>query len=106
MPSKTEKDVIAFLAGQLGEKGGGITIWTRIRQDLKLDGDDAAELIANYAYAFHVDIDAFRFGDYFSTAGSPHPLLAWWLYLFGNGRPLKNLTVRDLINAAEAGILR
>ena len=106
MPHKNEQDVVAFLAEELERPRDQITIWTRLRQDLCLDGDSAAELLANYAYAFHVDIDAFRFNDYFNTGGNAVPWLAWWLSLFGNAKPLKTLTVRDLINGAEAGYLR
>lgn len=105
MAGKTEQDLIAFLGEEIGETREQITIWTRVRQDLGVDGDAAADLIANYAYAFHVDIENFRFNDYFNTGGNPHPVLAWWLSLFGNGRPLKTLTVRDLIQGAEAGRL-
>ncbi len=106
MPSKDELDVVAFLADALEMERSQITIWTRVRQDLKLDGDDAADLLANYSYAFHVDTDTFRFNDYFNTGGNAHPVLAWWLSLFGNGKPLRTLTVRDLVRGAEQGILR
>ena len=102
---KTEQDVLAFLAEELGLEREKLSIWTRLREDLKLDGDAANELIVNYAYAFHVDIEGFRVNDYFNagTGGNPSPFLAKILWLFGNATPLKTLTVRDLVDGAMKG---
>lgn len=100
--------MLAFLAEELDAPLDKLSIWTRLREDLKLDGDAANELIVNYAYAFHVDIDAFRVNDYFNagTGGNPNPVLAKILWLFGNALPLKPLTIGDLIRGAEQGWLR
>jgi len=100
-----EQDVIAFLAQTLALPEEKVTIWSRLRQDLHVDGDVAADLIADFAYAFHVDLENFRFNDFFNTGGNAPAWMAWWLSWFGNAKTLKTLTVRDLIRAADKGYL-
>lgn len=93
--------VVAFLSGELAVPPERIGMLTRLRQDLKMDGVDAANLIETFALTFDVDIDAFRVNDYFTAEQGINPLLCHILWIFGNGRPLKTLTVKDLILAAE-----
>lgn len=98
--------VIAFLSNELAVPPEKIGMLTRLRQDLKINGVDAANLIEAFALTFDVDNDTFRVNDYFTPDEGINPLMARIFWIFGNGRPLKTLTVKDLILAAEKGALR
>lgn len=102
--TQTEKDVVAFLGEELGALPDDVSVWTRLRQDLRVDGDAANGLLADFSYVFAVDMAGFRVNDYFRAGdGGAHPVLSAILWLFGNAKPLKTLTVRDLVRAADAG---
>lgn len=98
-----EKEVIALLKPYAGRRK--ITLNTRILGDLTIDGDDADEFMTDFIKKFGVDCTNFPFGDYFvSEFGA-----AWKaLRHFGGFYPYptnKDLTVRDLITAAERRVL-
>lgn len=107
-PDKYEspaKKVTSFFSNELALPAEQINMTSRLRQDLKIDGVDAANILEAYALTFDVDIDSFRVNDYFGTETEIHPVWGWILWIFGNGRPLKTLTVADLVRAFEKGRL-
>ncbi len=104
-PESLAAKIIAFLARELAVPAEKIGMLTRLREDLRLDGVDAANLIEAYSLIFDVDIEAFRANDYFAPEQGPRPLFSRILWIFGNGKALRTLTVKDLILAAEAGKL-
>lgn len=74
----------------------------RISEDLKIDGDDAFDLISEYSRRFKVDISSFEYNYYFSKEGfSP---IGFIKYLIGIKR-YKSLTIRDLVEAVALGVL-
>lgn len=91
--------VTAFLARELSVPEGNITPATRLRQDLGLDGEDAEYVLEAFSLHFDVNIDGFRFNDYFGPEAGINPVLSFVLWIFGNSKPLKTLRVSDLINA-------
>lgn len=111
MTDSTEKyespaqKVIAFFSNELAVPPEGINMTSRLRQDLKMNGIDAVNILEAYALTFDVDIGNFRTNDYFGTEKEIHPVLGWMFWIFGNARPLKTLTIADLVRAFEAGKL-
>jgi len=97
--------VISFFAEQLGVLPESVNLTSRLRQDLGLNGEEAADLLELYALSFDVDIDAFRINDYFGADAGMIPVLSYLLWIFGNGRPLKTLTIADLVRAFDSGKL-
>lgn len=97
-------EVIEFLSRELAMDKSKIWPSSRLRQDLRVDGADAMQLIEAFAVAFEVDTDDFRFTDYFGETPQPQ-WIAFTLWLFGNGQPLKTLTVENLTHAAMLKVL-
>lgn len=98
-----EKEVIELLKPYAGNRA--ITLETKIIGDLTIDGDDADEFMADFVKKFNVDYTNFPFREYFvSEYGA-----AWKaLRAFGGLYPYptkKDLTVRDLIEAAKQKVL-
>lgn len=91
--------VMTFLSRELSVGKTNITPSTRLRQDLGLDGEDAEYLLEAFSLHFDVNIDSFRFNDYFGPEAGGNPVLSFVLWIFGNSKPLKTLRVNDLINA-------
>lgn len=71
---------------------------TSLQDDLKIFGDDASEILLKFCQKFNVKFDKFKFDDYFR----PEPS---WIDSFGSESGYKKLTLRDLVNAANNGIL-
>ena len=95
----TQIEVIEFLSRELAMDKSKIWPSSRLRQDLKVDGADAMQLVAAFSVTFDVDTEDFRVTDYFGEKPQPQ-WVAFVLWLFGNGQPLKTLTVQNLIHAA------
>ena len=95
----TQIEVIEFLSRELAMDKSKIWPSSRLRQDLKVDGADAMQLVAAFSVTFDVDTEDFRFTDNFGEKPQPQ-WVAFVLWLFGNGQPLKTLTVQNLIHAA------
>lgn len=101
----TAHKVRTFLANELALPPDQINLTSRLRQDLKMQGGDAADIIEAFSLTFDVDITYFRANDYFGPGIDINPALATILWVFGNGKPLKTLTVKDLILSVEKGRL-
>lgn len=72
----------------------------RLLHDLGIDGDDAGELLTDFAKTFHVEMSGFDFAMFFLS--EPH-LFNFWKFLFGKTKRLPPLTVDDLCRSAAAG---
>lgn len=101
----TYRDVVDFLAGECGVAPEAITPHSRLRQDLGVNADNADGIIKDFGYAFRADVSSFRIGDYFSAMPRRNMAMSVLLWLSGNGKILKTLTVADLVRAAERGRL-
>lgn len=104
--AQTSTDVKAFLADLLQCEPESLQAPMRLRQDLGLDGADAEEVIEAFALRFDVDISLFRMNDYFGPEAGINPVWSFLLYLSGNAKPLKTLTIADLVTAAAQGFLK
>jgi acyl carrier protein len=98
--------ILRLLAQKTGRKPDNITNGARLLHDLGLDGDDAAEVIAEISKTLKVDISAFDYSKYFRSEPSLLSLL-WFLPSQRNEQVSKKrpITVAELINAAELGKL-
>ena len=75
---------------------------TRVRQDLGVDGDDAAELMRKFSEVFSVDLAEFKFNRHFGPDAGFNPII--WLFYKASGRlNLIDIRVRDLVFAASVG---
>ena len=71
---------------------------SRLLHDLGVAGDDAAELLTEFAEQFDVDFGEFRFEQFFP--GEPH-LFNFWEIQRGTMSNFLPLTVEDLYRFAE-----
>lgn len=96
--------MILFLSKSLSVKEGDINLGSRLFHDLGVDGDDAKELMDNYADEFNVSLDGFDFNQYFGPE-NPISVIDLFLSFFkrNNQENIKELKVEDLIDAAESG---
>lgn len=91
-----KKNLIIFLREQIAEHNLQINENSRIEDDLGITGDDGTELIKLFSETFKVDISQFVFPKYFH----PEP------GVFSPSGEVCPLTVKDLLNAIETGVLK
>lgn len=73
-----------------------------ISEELKLDGDDAIELLQEYSRTFDVDISRFPYQAYFCSEGFNPFAIIWNLI---RPKKYKSLTVEKLLNGTITGSL-
>lgn len=77
---------------------------TRLFHDLGVDGDDAVDLLTDFADRFNVDVAQFPFDEYFGPeASGPLWILVAWAA--GWSTTKTPLTIGDLIRAVKVGQL-
>lgn len=97
-----ESRIIDFVARQTAEPTHRLTLLVDLRKDLGVEGDEAEELMTQFAQEFDVDMRDFQFSKYFGPE-APFSLI-WYLYMkFFEPRLLKftPLTVADLVQSAR-----
>lgn len=104
MGSKVEENVIELVVRLTGANVSQVFVETSLREDLGVDGDDAIELIQQFAIIFGVDISMFRYAEYFGSE-APMSISTIWNALFKKGSRFRKLTVGDLVDAALSGRL-
>ncbi len=85
-----------------------ITLKTGLDKDLGVAGDDAPPFIKAFFEEFNVECQYFPFDKYFLPEGIRIPFLTAFLYRLVNRTPIppypeRDLTVGDLVRAAELG---
>lgn len=78
-----------------------ITLLSRLREDLHVDGDDAEELLLRFADQFHVRPKNVSLADHFGPEASWSPLS-----FFFRRKQLIPITIQNLIDSASAGAWR
>jgi hypothetical protein len=91
---------------ELGIPKHHINIHSRLSQDLDVDPASALILLEAFSVTFEIDIDDFRINDYFGVKDSTPVFFQWIMWFFGNSKPYRSLTVKDLIQACEKGHLK
>jgi acyl carrier protein len=89
-------DLIFYIRQQIGEYNMPITRATLIEDDLGVTGDEAEDLIVDFAGHYNVNVDCFVFKNYFYEEPS--------VFSFPN-RTVKPFTIRHLEKAIIAGRL-
>lgn len=102
MKSETLRRVIELVAEQTGVSPSRITAATRIGEDLGVDGDDASDLLTEFASRFQVDLAGFQFSRHFGPEAGWSPFYALYCLFTGRGRT-EPVTVGQLAKAVERG---
>lgn len=92
-------EVCALITKHRGMIKKGISLSTTLRDDLGMEGDDAAEFIDEYFIQFNIDALNFRFQDYFGDEGF-NLLDLFSVFKKSTYRPI---TVEHLVRCAENG---
>lgn len=71
---------------------------TSLQDELQIYGDDASEILIKFCDEFNVDLNGFRFEDYFR----PEPD---WTDFFRKKKAYKKLVLGDLVEAVNSGKL-
>lgn len=103
------KDVIGFLQESCGRTN--LAPSTRLQQDLGLTGDEAEEFLLAFGKRYNVNLEDFKFGEYFApemlvpppSSLNPRHILR---SLIPWGNRYKPITVQDLYTAAKTGVFR
>lgn len=90
-----EGRIIRLNARKTGLQLEEVTPSSRLVHDLRIDGDDAEELLTEYSEAFDVDLTGLNFGSHFRS--EPNILTIWW----GKIDHLAPITVSQLVQAAH-----
>ena len=82
-----------------------LTEQTRVKEDLKINGDDADRFLIDFGKEFNVDITKFKIDEYFDDEGDP--ILPTLIRVIGGkkNKETKQLTLQDLERAVVAGRL-
>jgi hypothetical protein len=95
-------EVRAFVAQHLHLPLDEVSLHSRLRDNLGVDGDAAGALMAAFAIRFGANLSDFRFTRHFRLRAGCNPLL-WLPMARWRGLPDVPLTVGDLVVAAAAG---
>jgi hypothetical protein len=102
MAEETVQRVLALVSKHRGaEQSKSASLASTLRDDLRMDGDDAIEFFEEFAAEFDVDLSAFVFDKYFGPEGGFLP--AELLSLARKRTPKEPITIARLVAAAEAG---
>lgn len=97
------ENVCIFLSDYLRLARKSVSINSRLLQDLGVDGDDAADVLAAFSKKFNVDLSGLELSRHFGPEASFNPL-TWLGQLLTRGRskPI-TITVKDLVISARRG---
>ncbi len=96
------EEIKSIIHDQIGNSRSEINRSTRIFEDLRIDGDDAFELLDAFRKKFNVDMSGFNINEYFGPEGLDS--IGFIISIFSkNSVDLKPLTLGDLEEAAKAG---
>lgn len=92
-----ETAVIEFVVLETSANPSGLTLDTRLREDIGTDGADAVEFFEHFASAFGVDLSGFEISQRFGPEAAFNPLHS----IFGTQRNWVETTIRDLTRAVR-----
>jgi acyl carrier protein len=103
-----------FLNRQIGKSWWmkeDISTITRLKEDLKIDGDDAVDFFTAFEKEFNVDISNFNIGEYFNGEGFDPIGISRIINFFTErketfvGRTSKSINLGHLLKSIEEGRL-
>jgi acyl carrier protein len=98
----TESQLIHFISNELGVAPDSLSLNTRFKQDLGLRAEDVLELLMQISQEYNIELEAFRFNDYFIPAQNLGIALSYLLSVFGNSKPLKPFKIMDIFKVINA----
>jgi hypothetical protein len=98
-----EDDVKRYIAQELRVRYDGLTLATRLQQNLGVDGADGWEFMEAFGRRYGVDLGEFRTGLHFGPEAGCNPVV-FLLLLVHRPRCMKfvPITVGDLVQAARS----
>jgi hypothetical protein len=104
-PAEIAERVRMLVCRKSGLKDEVVRSESRLLHDLGITGDDAEELIVEFANSFSVDMSSFPFQRYFTGEPVTFSHVLWMLRLKKDPiwKGKASLTVAQLVNAALAG---
>jgi acyl carrier protein len=105
MTPDADENVLSILARKIGIDSARISPNMRLLQDLRLDGDDAVEVILEISKSCSMDVSKFNSSLYFRSEPSLFSVLKLPWCQKESQEGLRSLTVGQLIEAARAGRL-
>lgn len=111
---KVSDELKKFLNRQIGKSWWmkqDVSTITRLKEDLKIDGDDAVDFFIAFEKEFNVDISNFNLGEYFNGEGfDPVGITKIIKFLAGRketiiGRTSKSINLGHLVKSIEEGRL-
>ena len=97
-----EDKILDFLSEFCAVDREDISLDSEVVKHLKMEGDDAVELINAFSKRFDVDMSSFEATDYFISEALFNPIFAIVKVLKKDTKLLKVMYVRDLIEAANS----
>jgi acyl carrier protein len=97
--------VVDFLSKYLNKPKKNIHLENSLFHDFGVDGDDAVELIQEYASQFNVSLEGFNISEFFGPEISSPIQMIIEIFTKNSFRNTPKLTVEDLINGAIQGRL-
>ncbi|KAF3883729.1 MULTISPECIES: DUF1493 family protein [Nostocales] len=99
----TFNQLAVILSNEIGVRRQDITLHARLREDLKIDGDDVHVLFSKITENWKIDWHGFVFYRYFHEEPHLFSLLFNWYYRLRHGI-LKTITVSHLMLVIEHGV--
>ncbi len=97
-----EQQVISFLSDISSIEKNKISLNSNIAEELKLEGDDAVEMLEEFGRKFEVDMTSISVDDFFVSEASFSPIDFLWALISKRKKVIKPMYVSDLIAAAAS----
>lgn len=94
---EVEAAVIEFVVRETSANRSRLSLDTRLREDIGIDGADAVDFFEHFASTFGVDLSGFDISRHFGPEASFNPLHS----IFGTQRHWVETTIRDLTRAVR-----
>jgi uncharacterized protein DUF1493 len=100
-PKNLELAVMEFVARETSARLSALSLDTRLREDLGVDGQDAADLFNDFSATFGVDLSSFHLSEHFGPEASFSGLRTIAESVTGKVRYSTSVRIRDLVKAAR-----
>ena len=106
MRSDLEKEIISMISRNSGLSRDKVVPTARFVEDLRIDGDDAIEILLDVSKKYSMDVSGFDSTRYFRSEPTLLSLLPFLPSQKKRTEPKQPLTVGELIEAARRGSLQ
>jgi hypothetical protein len=95
------QEVVSFTEEQFPAMARKLSLETSLQDDLRMDGDDAADFLAVFSKRFGVDLSRLEFQRHFSPEGGINLVSMLFMSGFPSYVPV---TIADLVDAATSKV--